>query len=56
MRTPPEEKEQTILAHSVYRPAELVMTDGNREKIIILGWDIPGEEKSIVINYGAKEA
>lgn len=54
MATPPANKEDTILAGHIYRPNELVMTNGKSKKIIKFGWDLPGEGESIVIHYGTK--
>jgi len=47
----PQHHPDSILARSIYRPIELVMKDGRSEKIVMLGWEIKGDGKGVVIVY-----
>jgi hypothetical protein len=48
---PPETRQNTILEHSVYRPLELVMRSHSGKRIIIFGWKIQGDQKTIRLDY-----
>jgi hypothetical protein len=54
MATPPADRNNTILANYIYRPDELVMSNGRCEKVIKFGWDVRGRGGSIGINYDKK--
>jgi hypothetical protein len=54
MTTPPANKENTILAGYIYRPSELVMSNGDNKKVIKFGWDVQGQGGSIGITYEKK--
>lgn len=54
METPPADKEGTTLAGYIYRPNELVMTNGKSKKVIKFGWDVQGQGGSIGIDYEKK--
>lgn len=51
MLKPPQEKQGTILEHSVYRPTEFVIKreKSSTKKVVVLAWDTPTEKTSIEI-------
>ena len=54
MDVPPADKGNTIVAGYIYRPNELVMTNGKSKKVIMFGWDLQGQGGSITIDYAKK--
>lgn len=48
---PPESRKNTILEDSVYRPLELVMRTGSGKRVVMFGWEIEGDQKTIVLDY-----
>jgi hypothetical protein len=50
MADTPADKTDTILAGYIYRPEELVTTNGKSKKVIRFGWDVRGQGGSITVN------
>jgi hypothetical protein len=50
MTDTPLDKTGTILAGYIYRPDELVTTNGKSKKVIRFGWDVRGQGGSITVN------
>jgi hypothetical protein len=50
MRDTPADRTDTILSGYIYRPEDLLTTNGKSKKVIKLGWDVKGQGGTITVN------